>query len=152
MIQLCLYGVAVSKAVDELVNEVRVLYQSLVAIGNELHEGSGVSVGMRAVLEYLKKNGDHTVPQIARTRRVTRQRIQSLADRLMEAGLVTTRDNPASKRSPLLTLTDKGKKEIHRMRAREGEYLKQVDIPEEEIERARKVLARLRAAMEQSAV
>lgn len=135
-------------AVDELVNEIRGFYQTLVAIGNELQEGSGITMGMRTVLEFLNNNGDHTVPQIARVRRVTRQRIQNVVDRLMEAGLVATRDNPSSKRSPLITVTPQGKSAIQQMRKREMKYLSQVDFSLEEVETARNLIVRLRETLE----
>jgi len=100
-----------------------VLYHALVKIGEALHRDSTISLGMRAVLEYLARNGDETVPNIARARRVSRQRIQALANALLEQGLVRTAANPASKRSPLLTLTGKGKRTISRMRARELRHI-----------------------------
>ena len=39
---------------------------------------------MRAVLEFLLRNSDSTVPTIARKRHVTRQHIQSLVNPLLE--------------------------------------------------------------------
>ena len=100
------------KPVEQLINEVRLLYQSLVQFGDAIHAGSNVSMGMRAVMEYLDRNGDATVPQVARARRVSRQRIQTLVNPLLERGLVESISNPASKRSPLITLTKTGAKTI----------------------------------------
>ena len=60
------------------------------------------------LLRGLKLDGPRTVPQIARSRDVARQRIQSLADVAARDGLVAFRDNPDHRRSPLLSLTSKG--------------------------------------------
>lgn len=137
------------KPIEQLVNEVRLLYQSLVQIGDELHAGSGISMGMRAVLEYLDRNGDATVPHIARARRVTRQRIQALVNALLEIDLVLSRDNPASKRSPLIALTKSGAKMIYEMRKKEARVLP-VDIPEQQVRNAAQTLVELRQAIEKS--
>lgn len=42
-----------------------------------------------------------------------------LADKLVAAGLASTRDNPGDRRSPLLTLTKQGEAIFERMRQRE---------------------------------
>ena len=44
-----------SRPSEAFFNEVRLLYQSLVQVSAELHAGSNVSLGMRAVLEYLNR-------------------------------------------------------------------------------------------------
>lgn len=132
---------------ESLINEIRLSYQSLVQVGDELHAGLNLSMGMRAVLEYLDRHGDTTVPDMARERRVTRQRIQTLVNALLERGMVTTRDNPASRRSPLISLTDDGAETIHAMRRREGEALA-VDMPERRIREAETTLRLLRQALE----
>jgi DNA-binding MarR family transcriptional regulator len=109
---------------ESLLNEVRLLYQSMVQLGEEIHEDTRISMGMRAVLEYLAREGDATVPQMARARRVTRQRIQSLVDNLLAMSLVARRDNPESRRSPLVTLTPAGRRTIRQMRRREGRFIR----------------------------
>jgi len=110
-------------ALEGLLNEVRLLYQSMVQLGEHIHEDSSLSMGMRAVLEYLSREGDATVPQMARARRVTRQRIQSLVDSLLAQNLAARRDNPQSRRSPLITLTAEGRRTILQMRRREGRFI-----------------------------
>ena len=55
-----------SKPTEQLFNEVRLLYQSLVQVSEQIHKGSNISLGMRAVLEYLDRNGNATVPHMAR--------------------------------------------------------------------------------------
>ncbi len=137
-----------TKPIEQLINEVRLFYQSLVQVGEELHHGSGISMGMRAILEYLDKNGDTAVPAMARNRRVTRQRIQTLVNSLLKLGLAESITNPASKRSPLITLTKKGTRTILDMRRLEGREMK-FDLGDGPIEDATKTLGQLRQSMEQ---
>jgi len=53
--------------------------------------------------------GSLTVPQIARRLGQTRQNIQRLANELAEERLVDFADNPDHKRSPLVSLTERGR-------------------------------------------
>jgi DNA-binding MarR family transcriptional regulator len=138
-----------AKPIEHLINEVRLFYQSLVQIGDELHRESNISMGMRAVLEYLDRNGDTTVPRMARARRVTRQRIQTLVNSLFELDLATSISNPESKRSPLITLTNKGATTILDMRRLEGREMK-FDLADKKIEDATRILAQLRESLEKN--
>lgn len=133
---------------ERLINEVRLLYQSMVQVGEAVHQGSNISMGMRAVLEYLSRNGDTTVPQIARARRVTRQRIQTLVNALLTMNLVTHASNPASKRSPLISLTEKGAATIHSMRQREGREMNLTAASDDKLLEASETLAQLRMSLE----
>ena len=64
--------------------------------------------GLWGMMRTLKLQGPMTVPQIARMRPVSRQRIQRIADDMAGEGLVEFIDNPAHKRSKLMRLTPKG--------------------------------------------
>lgn len=64
--------------------------------------------GLWGVMRTLKTEGPQTVPQIARSRPVARQRIQLLANEMAADGLVEFVDNPAHKRSKLVRLTPEG--------------------------------------------
>ena len=70
----------------------------------------GISVADRAVLEFLYPDRALSVPEIAARYRVSRQHVQVTANTLLEAGLVTTGENPRHKRSPLLMLTTEGRR------------------------------------------
>lgn len=137
---------------DELIDEVRVLYQALVAIAGQLH-GAGMTVGMRAVLEALAKGGPSTVPALARARRVTRQRIQSLVDACRAAGYVETHSNPAHARSMLIALTASGRSRIERLRAREfGVVAKHAEpLAPARLRAASRTLRAVRASLEGAA-
>ena len=107
--------------IEALLNEVRLLYHRIVQVGELLHVDESVSLGMRAVLEYLLRNGPTTVPEIARSRSVTRQHIQILVNDLLDQDLVVLEDNPLHKRSSLVTLTKESERIIRRMRKRESQ-------------------------------
>ena len=85
-------------------------------------------MGMRAVLEFLRRNGPATVPTIARSRGVSRQHIQALVNLLLGQHLAEAADNPAHRRSLLVQLTAKGAQTIDRMRRREAAVLGETEI------------------------
>src|SRR5262249_36143031 len=62
--------------------------------------------------------GPLTVPQIARMRPTSRQRMQRLADELAAEGLVEFVDNPRHRRSKLVRLTRKGDARYRELSAR----------------------------------
>jgi DNA-binding MarR family transcriptional regulator len=106
-----------TKVFDEAI---LMVHRSVVAV-EQLHEGFGVSVPMRAVLQFLRARGDHTVSAIARSRSVTRQHIQVIVNELAAAGLVERVHNPQHRRAPLIRITDAGAQTIDAMHARERE-------------------------------
>src|SRR5581483_10613623 len=108
---------------DDLLNEVRLTWHRLVQVGEALHRREPVTLGMRAVLEFLARQGPASVPAIARSRHVSRQHIQALVNRLREARLVELAENPAHRRSALVRLTPAGARLIDRMTAKEARAL-----------------------------
>ena len=72
--------------------------------------------GLFGLLHGLANGGPQTVPQMARARPVSRQRIQKLVDEMAADGLLTFADNPAHKRSKLVCLTPKGEAAYGEMR------------------------------------
>jgi len=112
-----------AKKAEAVTREVRACFNRMAALGDRLHRDLGVTTAMRAVMETLDENGAQTVPAIARAKRVTRQHIQVLLNRLVAAELATTRPNPADRRSPLAELTEAGRTLFARMREREKAVL-----------------------------
>lgn len=108
---------------EAVTRQIRACFNRLKALADALHADLGVTGAMRAVIESLDEGGEQTVPTIARAKSVTRQHIQVLVNALLEAGLVSTRDNPADKRSPLVALTPKGRAAFATMREREKSVL-----------------------------
>jgi DNA-binding MarR family transcriptional regulator len=132
-----------TEAFHPLSLSVRSLFHKLGSAVTALHEGSGVSVGMRAVLESVIAGGPQTVPQMARARPVSRQHIQTLVNELLAAGYVEYLDNPAHRRSKLVRITKKGRKLFSSLRERENEALSRlsVDVTIQELEDAGHVLS-----------
>ena len=73
--------------------------------------------GKWGFLRMLDMHGPKTVPQIARARSYSRQRMQKLADELADEGLVTFADNPDHKTSRLVTLTPKGQRDYDQLQS-----------------------------------
>ena len=67
-----------------------------------------LSGGIWTLLRSLKLDGPRTVPQIARSRGLARQRIQVLVDEAIERGFVRLRVNPEHRRSRIVALTRDG--------------------------------------------
>jgi DNA-binding MarR family transcriptional regulator len=133
---------------EDLLNEVRMLWHLLLAVGQELHAEESITLGMRAVLEQLAWEGPATVPAIARARYVTRQHIQVLVNGLLDQELVELQDNPAHKRSPLVCLTREGERTIKRMKGRERPVLaKNYGVSGADLERAAEVLRAVRGGL-----
>jgi DNA-binding MarR family transcriptional regulator len=138
-----------SRSLDELLDQVRLLWHVLVQAAERLHEDEPVTLGMRAVMEFLARNGPTAVPDIARGRHVTRQHIQSLVNGLLELRLVALVDNPAHRRSALVRLTPEGQKGIERMKRRERQFFEALELKTrpDELKRAAVVLSAVREAL-----
>lgn len=102
-----------------VIRRVRTCFQLLGTVSDEMLAELGLTASLRAVLEHLSEAGEQTVPQIAREKFVRRQSIQALVDQLIELGLVRFRENPAHRRSVLVSLTRKGATTFNTVRERE---------------------------------
>lgn len=133
----------------QLIDAVRVLFHAATSASERLHADGTVSVGMRAVLEYLARNGHSPVPEIARSRSVSRQHIQKLVNALMEQGLVETRPNPTHRRSQLIAPTARGEDATAAFLSSEDAYLTEVcdHLSPADLARAREILISLTCAL-----
>ena len=133
-----------------LFDEVRLLEHRLVQVADTLHAGGQVSLPGRAVLEFLRRHGPTSVPDIARARYVSRQHIQSIVDGLTDSGLVQPSPNAAHRRSPLFGLTDRGRSTIVSMQKREHQLMQRrfKTIDRHDIDNATAVLAAVRTALD----
>jgi DNA-binding MarR family transcriptional regulator len=111
------------ECVTAVINEVRLLNNQLIDLVENLHRDRGITASQRAVLEFVDRSGPATVPTIARDRGVSRQHIQTIANELRSLELVDLCDNPAHRRSPMLTLSDRGRDAIDAILERERTYL-----------------------------
>ncbi len=135
--------------IETLLDEVRLLYHRMVQVAEDLHRDEPVTLGMRAVMEFLLRHGPTTVPDIARSRFVTRQHIQTLVNALRTGDFVTFKDNPSHKRSFLVSLTSKGARLIRSMRRREERLYKDTDfgVTYAQLAQAAGVLKEVRGAL-----
>jgi DNA-binding MarR family transcriptional regulator len=93
----------------EVVLEIFRLNGALIAAGNALCEGTGLTSARWQVLGALAVAGEpRTVAQIARAMGLTRQAVQRLVDELEAEGVVARLDHPESRRARLVRLTARG--------------------------------------------
>jgi len=107
----------------ELVWCTRRLFQQLRVTSDELLKGTGINASQRAVLEFLDQHQPQTVSSMARERTVSRQHIQTLVNDLLTLKLVKAQENPAHKRSPLISITEQGKKLFKKITRAEAKVL-----------------------------
>lgn len=99
------------------------VYRRVARLVEHDEELSGLSVGVRNVLDQLRRGGDLTVPQLARAQDLSRQFTQRMVNDALADGLVELRRNPAHRRSSLVHLTPTGRGAIAAVIARERELL-----------------------------
>jgi DNA-binding MarR family transcriptional regulator len=104
--------------------QVRTCFNQLKTLAEQLHQDLGVNPSMRAVMESLADQGPKTVPDIAKSKGVSRQHIQNIVNALQADGFVKSFDNPTHKRSPLFDLTSKGSATFRKIQAREKKPLR----------------------------
>lgn len=134
-----------AKALYEIIRYIRPLHRYLAeAVSVEL-EGTGVTVPMRAVLEYLNENGEKTVPNIARSLMLKKQYVQDIVNDLLSDDLVERIENPAHRRSWLIGITPDGTGKVNAIRKREQVNLIKVgaDLKLDEIKICLRVMAHL---------
>jgi len=111
--------------VERIAGEVRHLFQVLKSLADAVHKDAGLTASTRAVMEALT-DGPRTVPDIARSKSVTRQHIQLLVDELAGSDLVELKPNPAHLRSPLIALSRKGEALFASVRKREAPLIERL--------------------------
>jgi DNA-binding MarR family transcriptional regulator len=106
------------EAIGELMLDVAQFFFRIRAVGQRTGLITGWGGGAFGFMRSLALLGPLTVPQIARMRPTSRQRMQRLADELAAEGLVEFVDNPQHRRSRLVRLTRKGEAHYRAMSAR----------------------------------
>jgi DNA-binding MarR family transcriptional regulator len=133
------------EAYADLVFEVAAYFFRVRAAGQKHGLVSKSGGGTLGFLRTVEAAGAITVPDLARMRPTSRQRMQQLADELVAEGLIEFIDNPQHKKSKLMRLTRKGQtryrlmlKQLHRIGAEVAQ-----DVGEAELRRATAVLRAL---------
>jgi DNA-binding MarR family transcriptional regulator len=106
-----------------LVARIPRLYHLLRALGDQTQADLGVTSAMRSVMHSLAAGEPRSVPDLARQRPVSRQHMQTLVNDLLAARLVETLPNAAHRRSPLIALTDDGRRQLKLLQTRETDLL-----------------------------
>jgi DNA-binding MarR family transcriptional regulator len=143
---------AASAAMEELMSEAIATFFLLRAAGKRIGAVTAADGGYWGMLRSLKLEGPQTVPQIARSRPVSRQHIQKLANEMIADGVIELVNNPAHQRSKLLRLTQKGEatfQEIQAKIAQEAGLLAQ-DMDVAELEISVRVLRQLKEKLKQN--
>src|SRR5947207_2858772 len=130
-----LVSMAKREAIADLMLEAAQFFFRLRAMGQKTGLITGWGGGAFGFMRSLALLGPLTVPQIARMRPTSRQRMQRLADELAAEGLVEFVDNPKHRRSKLVRLTRKGHAAYREMSGRlleiastMGRHLSESDI------------------------
>ncbi|RLV55814.1 MarR family transcriptional regulator [Aeromicrobium phragmitis] len=127
------------------------VYRKVARIVERDQSVMGMSVGVRSVLDQLRRGGDLTVPQMARDQDLSRQFVQRMVNDALAAGLVELIDNPAHRRSSLVRLTPAGAEAIEAVAAREHRLMSRVggDLTGDELDATLRVLRHMLAALEE---
>jgi DNA-binding MarR family transcriptional regulator len=123
----------------------------LLAAGDELAAGEGLTSARWQVLGAVTlARRTLTVPQIARRMGLRRQSVQATVNRLAEDGLVEAADNPDHRRSPLIGLTDLGRRAYAQLDRRQVAWINELSdgIDAAELETAARVLGELSERLE----
>lgn len=109
-----------------------------------------VPVGVRAVLDMLRRDGARTVPQMARSQGLSRQYVQRMVDRALAGGMIERRGNPRHWRSVLLDLTPRGRAAIGAVIDRETDQLAQVarSLDDADVDACLRVLRHMHDALD----
>jgi DNA-binding MarR family transcriptional regulator len=102
---------------------VRRLFRALSQKSNESLQKFGVTAADRAVLEFLHPDEELSVPDIAARYQVSRQHVQVTVNSLVDGNLLIAKDNPRHKRSPLISLTAKGRNLFSRIKKQDLEIV-----------------------------
>lgn len=131
-----------AKHLHSLVWMSRPLMQAAEACVEAGLQGTELTVRMRAVLEILQRHGEQTVPEIAARLEIKRQYVQLMVNETLAGGFVEQRSNPRHSRSPLMSLTDRGRELIEGIVTKELAVMQMIgaDLDAKDIETALKVV------------
>ena len=111
-------GTGKSEAIAALILDVAQCFFRVRALGQEAGFFTGWGAGAYGFMRSLALLGPLTVPDIARMRPTSRQRMQRLANELAAEGLVEFTGNPRHRRSKLVRLTPRGEARHRRLTVR----------------------------------
>ena len=113
---------------------VRRLFRALAHRSTDSLQDLGISAADRAVLEFLYPNEKLSVPEIAERYQVSRQHVQTTVNVLVNGKFVGKEVNPRHRRSPLLSLTARGRTLFKKIKVRDKDTIDYLfsSIPEKD--------------------
>lgn len=125
------------------------VYRRVARIVEHDERNSGLSVGVRNVLDQLRRRGELTVPQLAQEQDLSRQFVQRMVHDARGAGYVELVENPAHRRSSLVRIEPAGREAIGAVIGREHELMARVggNLTAAELEATLRVLHHMDAAL-----
>lgn len=137
-------------SIPSFVEEMRRFVIRMRGMAEAVHGEGAPTDRQKALLMDLEYLGPQTIPQLTRYRPVSRQRIQVLAQELMKAGLIVQRPNPASLRSHLLAVSERGRDLLRTLKQQEADGLRALNLPftAEEWDALRLGMQRIRTALD----
>ena len=133
------------EAIADLILDVAQFFFRIRAFGQKTGFMTSWGAGAFGFIRSLALLGPLTIPEIAKMRPTSRQRMQRLADELAADGLVEFIDNPKHRRSKLVRLTRKGHARYRELSARLLEMASTMgaDLSEADIRRTTEIVRRL---------
>jgi DNA-binding MarR family transcriptional regulator len=133
---------ALADRLAEVYVQIGPVYRTVARIVERSAPIMGMSTGVRAVLDQLRREGDRTVPQMARAQDLSRQFVQRMVNDAKDAGFVELTENPAHRRSSLVHLTEAGGVAIRAVAEREHRLMAQVggDLTGQELDHMHEAL------------
>lgn len=124
---------------------IRRIFRAMGQAADNYLQPLGISVADRAVMEFLYPDKHLSVPQIAEQYHVSRQHVQVTVNSLKERDLVMLKENPMHARSPLVTLSDRGRDLFVEIATRDEAAIRKIfaNISDKQCGRTRKTLTRL---------
>jgi DNA-binding MarR family transcriptional regulator len=140
-------------AIAELMFDVAQLFFRLRTVGQKAGLVTESGAGAFGFMRSLALLGPLTVPQIAKMRPTSRQRMQRLADELAGEGIVEFIGNPRHRRSKLVRLTREGMARYRDMDARLLEITSRMgaDLDEADISKCIEIVRQLSEEMKAAA-
>jgi DNA-binding MarR family transcriptional regulator len=128
------------------------LYRKVLRAVERDQPAMGMSVGVRAVLDQLRREGARTVPAVAREQDLSRQFVQRMVNDAATEGWVESLPNPEHRRSHLIRLTVVGEAAIDAVLAREHALLLEVGagLTEADVAATLRVLRAMEAALDRA--
>ena len=108
----------------DAVQTTRPLIRNIVAAVDATLKGTGVTVGVRAVLEVLLVADNASLPEVTKHLNLTRQFAHRMLGEAVDAGLVERKPSPTRKGAHIYCLSRKGREAIEAIRTQEQESLR----------------------------